>query len=130
MKSPCKHPGCAALLDRSGYCELHAASAPKRGANYQAWRRRDPKQATIDSFRGSSAWKAASKHQRAAHPLCADPYGLHAADGSTHSAEEVHHIQPLATHFDIKLHADNLMGLCKACHRRLEADAKRASRTA
>ena len=128
MKRPCKHPGCAALLDRSGYCEAHAASAPKPRANYQAWRQRDPQQSAIDRFRSSPSWKSARKHKRAAQPLCADPYGSHAADGSTHSTTQIHHIHALATHPHLGLVADNLMGVCTACHARLEADAKRATR--
>ena len=126
MKRPCKHPGCAALLDRSGYCEAHAASAPKPRANYQAWRQRDAKQSSVDSIRKTSRWQKVRAAKLSAFPLCEDPFQNH--QDNTATARQVHHIQGLATHPDLAFHADNLMSLCTACHARIEVSARQATR--
>lgn len=126
MKTPCKHPGCAALLDKSGYCEAHAASTPKPRANYQAWRKRDPKQASVDAIRNTSRWQKVRAAKLSASPLCEDPLGKHA--GQTVSARQVHHIRGIATHPELAFHAENLQSVCVACHASLEVAAKRDAR--
>ena len=122
VKTPCKHPGCNALLDKRGYCEAHHASAPKPRENYDRWRKRDPKQARIDAFRSTAAWQNVRRLKMAANPLCEDPFGEHARSGATTSTRQIHHIEPLATPqgWGRRLTWENLMGVCTACHARLE----------
>ena len=125
MKQPCRHPGCNALLPSSGYCEAHKADAPKPRANYERWRRRDPKQSAIDRFRSSSAWRELSKRKIRSNPLCEDPYREHDRKGTTETAKQVHHIKGLATHPELGMVWGNLMSVCYGCHARLEADVRR-----
>jgi 5-methylcytosine-specific restriction enzyme A len=123
MRTPCKHPGCNALLRAPGYCEKHAASAPKRGEEYQRWRRRDPAQSSVDRIRSTSRWQKVRASKLSASPLCEDPLGQHPA--ATVAARQVHHICGLATHPELAFHADNLQSVCAACHAALEAEVRR-----
>lgn len=55
----------------------------------------------------------------AEHPLCADPFGAHAAEHRIEPATQVDHVVPLSaggTH-----RPDNLQCLCVACHSRKTA---------
>ncbi len=59
-------------------------------------------------------WQRLAQAFRRAHPLCADPFGLH--EGRPTPGEHVDHIVPLAaggTHDD-----SNLQTLCASCHSR------------
>lgn len=125
MKTPCKYPGCSTLLDKSGWCERHQASAPNPRANYDRWRKRDPNQSAVDRFRSSAAWQKARRQKMAVNPLCEDPFGDHARRGDTVSVHGVHHIKGLATHPDLGLSWENLMSVCAKCHARLESEAKK-----
>ena len=50
------------------------------------------------------------------HPVCVDPFGVHAAEGVTVAASEVDHITPRrAGGLDEE---ENLQALCKPCHSR------------
>ena len=124
MKSPCKHPGCPQLLDKSGYCDRHQSSAPKPRASYQAWRQRDKKQSAVDSIRKTARWQKVRASKLTAFPLCEDPFQNH--QDNTATAKQVHHIQGLATHPDLAFHADNLMSVCTVCHAKLEAQVRHA----
>lgn len=118
MKTPCKRPGCAALLDKSGWCAAHISSAPKPRANYDRWRKSDPKQSAIDAIRSTSRWQKVRASKLAANPLCEDPFGRHKDNPAT--ARQVHHVVGLAANSELAFHADNLMSVCHACHARLE----------
>jgi 5-methylcytosine-specific restriction endonuclease McrA len=60
----------------------------------------------------------------AKHPLCSDPFGIHAEIGEVVVATDLHHIIPLATK-DLPtrvLNSEaNLMPLCHSCHSRITA---------
>ena len=55
---------------------------------------------------------------------------MHTSKGITATAQQVHHIKPLATEegFEMRLHWNNLMSVCTACHARIESDARRDER--
>jgi hypothetical protein len=79
--------------------------------------------------RGTQRWRRLRELVLSKHPLCADPYGHHAATGRIEPAVEVDHIQGVweapARVFD----QTNLRSLCHACHSRASA-AARAKQTA
>ncbi len=106
--TPCRHPGCAALLTQPGYCDKHL----------QSFRRQQ------DSRRGSAAsrgygsrWRKARAAYLARHPLCAQC----ARKGRIAGASVVDHV--IAHKGDRALFWDiaNWQPLCKPCH-----DAKTA----
>ena len=125
MKRPCSYPGCPTLLDKSGYCESHKASAPKRHKVYDRHiRHRDPALAEAARIRSSPRWRQVRKQMLADYPLCQDPHGEHQRAGVTRSATQVHHIQGLTTRPDLAFHRENLMAVCSGCHARLEREVR------
>jgi hypothetical protein len=127
MKRPCSQPGCNALLDASGYCQEHQASAPKRHALYdQSRRRNDPALEMAARIRSSARWHAVRRSVLEAQPLCADPFGVHAQASTTRSSTQVHHIKGLIAAPDLAFVADNLMPICSACHARIEREVRRS----
>jgi 5-methylcytosine-specific restriction enzyme A len=127
MKRPCSYPGCPALLDKTGYCERHKASAPKRHKLYDKHvRQRDPVLATAARIRASRRWKQVQRLVLSDNPTCADPYGDHQRAGITRTSKQVHHIKGLAEHPELAFHADKVMALCTACHARIEREHRAA----
>ena len=110
-KHGCRYPGCPNLVEPGhSHCELH----------------RKQRQRRYDAQRGSSAqrgydaqWRKLRKMVLAQHPLCVDPFGIHAERGEVVEATEVDHVVPLraggANNFE------NLQALCKRCHSRKTA---------
>ena len=66
---PCKHPGCPALIEKSGYCEQHAAQhiTDRRESFKKLDERKTPEQ---KKFYSSASWTAASLQHRRIEPLC------------------------------------------------------------
>lgn len=123
MKTPCRHPGCSALLDRSGYCDAHADRACAPAKDYDRHRRAViPHLAHAARVRSSAAWQRLRRLKLSMSPLCQDPHGDHARANQTDTASQVHHIEPLATHPDLGLELSNLMSVCTRCHARLERE--------
>lgn len=129
MKTPCRHPGCNALLDKSGYCEAHKSAIGQAGRDYEVKRKRDPVLAHNHKIRTSSKWKRVRLLKLSTNPLCEDPHGDHAARGVTISATQVHHIKGLATHPELAYHAENLMSVCTRCHSKFEAAIRSGNAT-
>lgn len=128
MKSPCKHPGCASLLDALGYCDNHATNAPTPGKDYDKGRRMsNPALRAAADFRSSYKWKKVQRMKMSRNPLCEDPYRQHDRRGTTETAKQVHHIVGLAVCAgDERAYSlDNLMSVCYKCHARLERDERR-----
>ena len=68
------------------------------------------------ALRSSARWQAARRAVLAAHPLCVDPFHVHAVSPAL--ATEVDHIQALRQAPGLALDETNLQGLCRACHAR------------
>jgi 5-methylcytosine-specific restriction protein A len=127
MKSPCKHPGCATLVNGNAYCDKH-----KRPENemvkiyrqrYDATRKYDP----ASLFRSSRKWQNVRRVKLSMNPICEDPCGDHARRGVTSTAKQVHHIVGLmecandSRAYDLS----NLMSVCWKCHAKIEAEVRR-----
>jgi 5-methylcytosine-specific restriction enzyme A len=110
--SPCRHPGCPALISSGGYCEAHRKSSP--AAQYDE-RRKDT---FATRYHGSAQWKRIRTLHKAQHPLCCDPFGDHG--GYPAPNEQSHHIWPLATHPELASTMENLAPLCTTCHGKVE----------
>ena len=127
MKTPCRYPGCRALLDKSGYCDEHKASAPKRHSVYDRHvRSKDPALAMAARIRSSERWRKVRRSQLSGHPLCQDPFGEHKRRNTTETATQVHHVIGLIDRPELAFHASNLMSVCTACHARLEREHRKA----
>ena len=125
MKTPCRYPGCRALLDKSGYCQAHASSAPRRHTDYNKQvRAKDAALAEAHRIRKGKRWLSLRKIVLSANPLCSDPFGVHARRASTETATQVHHIKGLAEHPELAYDFDNLCALCSTCHARIEREVR------
>lgn len=122
----CLYPGCGNLV-KNGYCEKHknrekycaypGCGVKVTGKSYCT--KHDPDN-RYDLHRGSASergydrrWEKVRDSYRASHPICERCY---AYDRAT-SENLVHHITPLPE--GDRLSFDNLMSLCKNCHRAL-----------
>jgi 5-methylcytosine-specific restriction protein A len=99
--SPCRQPGCPALVQGGGYCSEH----------------KKQEQHKYDEQRGSAAsrgygaiWRKIRLIKLRESPLCEDCL----KENRLTPANEVHHIKALIDGGNHSL--DNLMSLCKACH--------------
>lgn len=108
--TPCRYPGCAAILIKPGYCAEHRST---RSRDYGRARR------GFDSERGfyqSTQWRAVRATFLRKHPLC-----VRCQQGERIvAAVVVDHIQPLkrgGARFD----ESNLQALCVSCHNRKTA---------
>ena len=105
--TPCRQPGCAAVLSTPGYCDTHRGN-PHR--DYGRARR------SFDGevgFYSSARWRATREAVLRAHPLCVTCL----RDELTRPAVVVDHIVPLkagGARFDWT----NLQPLCVSCHNR------------
>ena len=99
-KTPCKHPGCANLVDsKQRFCDVHKPlhpeairSATKRGYNYK--------------------WNVRRKQYLAKHPLCVECQ----RQGKLTPATVVVHIVPHRGRQDLMWDENNWQSLCKPCH--------------
>ena len=89
-------------------------------------RRSDPALRQAAAFRNSARWQKLRLAFIAAHPLCADPHGLHGAWPP--AAREVHHVASLQQAPDRAADWENLMALCHDCHSIFSRE-ERASQT-
>jgi len=111
--TPCRHPGCPALLDKPGHCEKHAVKEerPREGFGALDAKKTDESKA----FYAGAAWTAASKRHRELEPLCRRCR----AKGRIVPAQMVHHNPPreelvargLSPYDDTYLES-----LCNGCH--------------
>ena len=99
-KTPCKHPGCPALVPYGQqYCEAHKSLHPEatRSAGKRGY---------------GSRWQRVSKNYLKAHPLCAACQ----KEGRYVKATVVDHIKPHRGDQTLFWDVENLQPLCKPCH--------------
>lgn len=112
---PCRHPGCAALVDSPGYCQVHRSFGQRDYGRARRWF-----DAEVDFYK-SSRWRKTRTAFLKQYPLCL----ACGAIGKTVAATVVDHIQPIkagGTRFDW----DNLQSLCVSCHNRKTANESKA----
>lgn len=78
----------------------------------QRYRQQDKRRGNAAARGYNSAWRKLRSSILREEPLCRRCAEL----GRTTAANEVHHIQTIATRPDLRLDKANLMALCKACH--------------
>jgi 5-methylcytosine-specific restriction protein A len=103
--TPCRHPGCAAVVPVPGYCDAHRVALHR---DYGRARRGFD---TEYGFYQSAAWRAVRAAFLREHPVCARCEGR----GRVVAAVVADHIKPLkdgGARFDWA----NLQGLCVPCH--------------
>lgn len=106
-KQMCRTPGCASIV-ASGYCEACAARGAGRETRPSA------------AKRGYGArWQKTSRAYLKAHPLCADPYGVHGA--RVVPAAHVDHIIPHRGDMNLFWDPNNWQPLCASDHSRKTA---------
>lgn len=98
VKHPCRHIGCAALVDDPGYCSAHKREA----------RRYDEHRGSAHSRGYDRAWQKLREVILLRDPFC--------VICRKQPATEVDHI--VAKRFGGGDEWENLQGLCKACHTR------------
>lgn len=103
--TPCRHPGCGALVHGGSYCDLHLKVARAR---YERTQRNKAWQALYKSAR----WIKARISWLAKHPLCAE----HEKRGEVVAATEVDHIVPHRGCTRLFWDSSNWQSLCKSCH--------------
>jgi 5-methylcytosine-specific restriction protein A len=107
-KTPCRHPGCRALVDKPGFCPAHQrqtyrAQKQTAGDAYQERNR----------FYQRATWKRLRQQHLSLEPLCRECRKA----GRLVAGEVVDHIHPFQSPADpLALDAGNLQTLCKPCH--------------
>lgn len=104
-KTPCRQPGCPALVDKPGYCPKHKRAEYKR----------------CDAGRPSAAKRGYSRNWRCLRLMVLRRQPICATEGCDRPAEHVDHIVPLWRGGTNEL--SNLRGLCRFCHARKTAAA-------
>lgn len=100
---PCAAPTCGALVER-GYCARHAHRA-----------------APLERWRGSSRARGYDQEWRLFRRAFLDePENQTCADCGAPS-RDVHHLQKVADHPELRLVKSNCRALCQACHSRRTA---------
>ena len=108
--TPCRYPGCAAVLATAGYCDQHRVAVHR---DYGRARRGFDAEV---SFYQSARWRTVRAAFLREHPLC----GVCAARGRVVAAVVADHKVPLkdgGARFD----AAGLQSLCISCHNRKTA---------
>lgn len=103
--TPCRHPGCGAVLTKPGYCDAHRVAVHR---DYGRARRGFD---TERCFYQSTAWRAVRAAFLREHPVCARCSAL----GRVVAAVVADHVVPLkdgGARFDWS----NLQALCVSCH--------------
>ena len=99
---------------------FHERAADDRAYNLTQ-RKLNPALWAAQQVRNSARWRRLRLMVLNTHPLCADPYGLHAAWGRVEPAVEVDHIIPLVVALHLAFDEANLQPLCTLCHSKKSA---------
>lgn len=108
--TPCRHPGCGAVLAKPGYCDAHRVAVHR---DYGRARR------GFDTERGfyqSAAWRAVRAAFLREHSVCTRCQG----HGRVVVAVVADHVLPLKNG-GARLDWANLQALCVPCHNRKTA---------
>jgi 5-methylcytosine-specific restriction protein A len=108
--TPCRYPGCMAVLSNPGYCDSHRALVHR---DYGRMRRSFDKEV---GFYQSSNWRRLRANFLRLHPLCRSC----ANQGRTVAAVVVDHVLPIKDG-GTRLDTANLQALCVSCHNRKTA---------
>lgn len=84
------------------------------------WETQHPAHALTLKLRGSNRMRRFSRRFKERHPLCADPFGRHAAAGGVVPCHETHHIRSIETHPSLAFVDANCAPLCTNCHAEIE----------
>lgn len=107
----CAFPQCKELAESGQFCPQHSRvnqaderqSAARRGYGYQ--------------------WQRLRRMKLSEQPLCADPFGVHAAAGEVVLATDVHHEERVSDGNAVLTELRLLTSLCHSCHSRVTAAA-------
>lgn len=108
--TPCRYPGCGAILDTPGFCPKHRVAVHR---DYGRARRSFD---TEVGFYQSNEWRRVRAAVLRDVPLCA----ACGARGRLVAAKVVDHIQPIKSG-GARFDRTNLQSLCVACHNRKTA---------
>ena len=106
LPTPCRQPGCHALVDGGGYCEPHKQ---KRDRDYNAARKADPNR--TDAFYKTAAWRALRALRLNIEPVCRNCK----LQGRVTPANTADHIVPIRQG-GAPLDLNNTQSLCGPCH--------------
>ena len=112
----CNHIQCNELVVSGSYCAVHIRmhsrddrpSAARRGYDYR--------------------WQRLRKMKLNEQPLCADPFGVHAAQGEVVLATDVHHVDVVSDGNPVLTELSRLQSLCHSCHSRVTAQETNSRR--
>lgn len=125
---PCIHPGCGVLVLTGSRCPAHDKGPTAKRVYDLTSRLNNPALAHAKRFRDSKHWQRFRSYFRAQHPLCCDPFKLHAALPAFTAS--IHHVIPLHQRMDLGLTESNCRPLCTRCHNRVEGMERRGESTA
>jgi 5-methylcytosine-specific restriction enzyme A len=107
----------------------HAERLRRRRGDDRAYdqqrRRTDPGLWHAKHIRSSARWQHLRDLVLSRQPLCADPYGTHAAAGAVVPATQVDHIESLTLKPELAFVLSNVQALCTACHGRKSGTERR-----
>ena len=114
--TPCRHPGCGAVLVKPGYCDTHRKAVHR---DYGRARRGFDVEV---GFYASAQWRAVRAAFLRTHPTCR----ACEAKGRLTPAVVADHVQPLKVG-GARLDVANLQPLCISCHNRKTASERAGS---
>jgi 5-methylcytosine-specific restriction protein A len=71
---------------------------------------------TAKKVKRSHKWKRVAERHKKNNPLCVKCM----ENGKIKASEETHHIVPVSVNRDLEFAPDNLMALCKECHKEMD----------
>ena len=119
--TPCREPGCSALVSIPGHCPQHTPGDLSKGARGPVETQGSPegrpgtcRNGSRLPIYGSTRWRKLSKLFRSRNPLCAHCQAV----GETTPAVLVDHIKEIKDRPELQWDWNNLQSLCRACHDR------------
>ena len=73
-------------------------------------------------------WQRLRRMKLNEQPLCADPFGVHAAQGEVVVATDVHHVDVVSDGNPVLTELSRLQSLCHSCHSRVTATTTNSRR--